>query len=142
MKCKAFANMFWCKLFSFTGVVVAEHGETLTLHTGFMFMSCQVSFHVPLLRELFLTVWTLKRFRPVVAELVSLQAVQGEKTLRALRALVRTLPGVRAGVHVQVTLAGEALATVGAGVRHLSRVSASVQQQLTRRQKRLPARGA
>lgn len=126
----------------FAGVVVAEHGEALTLHTGFMFMSCQVSFHVPLLRELFLTVWTLKRFRPVVAELMSLQAVQGEKTLWALQALVRTLPGVRAGVHVQVTLAGEALAAVGAGVRHLSRVSASVQQQLARRQKRLPARGA
>lgn len=105
-------------------------------------MSCQVSFHIPLLGEFSVTVWTLEWFHPVVAECMSLQAVHCEETLRALRAQVRTLPRVGAGVHVQVTLAGEALPAVGAGVRHLPRVRPSVQQQLPRRQKRLPASGA
>lgn len=41
-----------------------------------------------------------------------------------------------------MTLAGEALPAVGAGVRHLARVRPSVQQQLPRGQKRLPASGA
>ncbi len=105
-------------------------------------MSCQVSFQIPLLGELSLAVRTLKRFHPVVAERVSLEAVQCEEALRALRAKVRTLPRVRAHVDVQVTLAGEALPAVGAGVRHLARVRPRVQQQLPGRQERLPARGA
>lgn len=50
------------------------------------FMSCQVSFQIPLLGEFSLTVWTLKWFHPIVTERVSLQTVQCEETLRALRA--------------------------------------------------------
>lgn len=95
-----------------------------------MFMSCQVSLHVSLLGEFLLAAWTLEWFQPVVAEFVSLEAVQCEETLRALGAQVRTLARVRAVVHVEVTLAGEALPAVGAGVRHLSRVGPSVQQKL------------
>ena len=43
-----------------------------------------MSFEIPLLGEFSLAVWTLKRFHPIVAERVSLQAVQREETLRAL----------------------------------------------------------
>lgn len=73
---------------------------------------------------------------------MSPQAVQCDETLGAFRALVWTLARVRADVHVQVTLSGEALATVGTGVRRLTCVRPSVEQQLPGRQKRLPARGA
>lgn len=59
-----------------------------------------MSFHIPLLGEFLLTLWTLKWFHPVVAEFVSLQTVHREETLRALRAQVRTLPRVRAVVHI------------------------------------------
>lgn len=59
-----------------------------------------MSFQIPLLGELSLAVRTLIRFHPVVAERVSLQAVQCEEALRALRAQVRTLPRVRARVDV------------------------------------------
>lgn len=105
-------------------------------------MSCQMSFQIPLLRELPVTVWTFKRLHPIVAERVSLQTIEREESLRALGAQVRTLARVRARVHDQVALAGETLPAVGAGVRQLARVRAVVQQQLPRRQKRFPARGA
>lgn len=98
-----------------------------------------MSLHVSLLGELLLTVRTLERFQPIVAEFVSLEAVQREEALRALGAQVRTLPRVRAVVHVEVALAGEALPAVGAGVRHLPRVGPSVQQQLPGGQERLSA---
>lgn len=89
-----------------------------------------MSFQIPLLGEFSRTVRTLKWFHPVVAENVSLQAVQCEETLRALRAQVGTLPCMRAHVNVEVALAGETLPTLGAGVRRLARVCPRVQQQL------------
>lgn len=101
-----------------------------------------MSFQVPLLGEFSLAARTLERFQPIVAERVSLQAVQREEALRALGAQVRTLARVRARVHVQVTLAGEALPAAGARVRQLARVRAVVQQQLAGGQERLPTRGA
>lgn len=101
-----------------------------------------MSFQIPLLGEFSLTAGTLEGFHPVVAERVSLQAVQREEALGALAAHVRTFPRVRARVHVQVALAGETLPAVRAGVRHLARVRPGVQQQLPGGQKGLPARGA
>lgn len=101
-----------------------------------------MSFHVPLLGELFVAAGALKRFLPVVAEHVPLHAAQGEEALGAQRALVRPLACVGAHVHYQMPLGGEAFATVGAGVRHLARVGPSVKQQLPRGQKGLAAHGA
>jgi len=105
-------------------------------------MSRQVSFQIPLLGELFLTVRTLERLHPVVAERVPLQAIHRDEALRTRRAQVRPLPRVGARVHVQVALGGEALPAVRAGVRRLARVGPDVQQQLPGGQKRLPACGA
>ena len=45
-------------------------------------------------------------------------------------------------MNVQVALAGESLPAVGTGVRRLTRVRPRVQEQLPRRQKRLPTCGA
>lgn len=98
-------------------------------------MSCHMSFQISLLRKLFVTVCTLERFHPVVTECVSLQAVHSEESLGAQRADIWTFTGMRADVDDQVTLTGESFPTVGAGVRRLTRVRASVQQQLARRQK-------
>lgn len=106
------------------------------------FMSCHVSFHIPLLGEFPVTVWTLERFDPVVAERVPLETVQGKETFGALRAQVWTISRVRACVDDEVTLAGEALPTVDAGVRHLTRVRPIVQPQLPGREERLSAGGA
>lgn len=91
-----------------------------------------MSFQIPLLGEFSVTVWTLEGFDAVVAQHVSLEAVEREEALGALRAQVRTLARVGAGVDVQVTLVREPLPAVRAGVRRLARVRARVQQQLPR----------
>ncbi|PWA18268.1 hypothetical protein CCH79_00017813 [Gambusia affinis] len=91
------------------------------------------------IKEFPVTVWTLERLDPVVAERVPLETVQGKETFGALRTQVRTIPRVRARVDDEVTLAGEALPTVDAGVRHLTRVRPIVQPQLPRREERLSA---
>lgn len=89
-----------------------------------------VTLHVAPLGEVLPAVRTLEWLGAVVAQPVPLQAVQGEEALGALGAQVGPLAGVRARVHIQVTLAGETLAAADAGVRRLTRVAAGVQQQL------------
>lgn len=113
-----------------------------TSHAALLPVSGHVTLHVTPLGKLLPAVGTLEGLGTIVTQPVPLQAIQREETLGALGAQVRSLAGVRARVHVQVTLAGEALAAADAGVRRLARVAAGVQQQLARRQEGLAAGGA
>lgn len=103
-----------------------------TSRSALLLVSGHVTLHVAPLGELLPAVGTLEGLGAVVTQTVPLQAVHGEEALGALGAQVRPLTGVRARVHVQVTLAGEALAAADAGVWRLTRVAAVVQQQLAR----------
>lgn len=83
-----------------------------------------------MLGKLSVAVGAFEGFDSVVAEHVSLQTVQSDEAFGTLCAQIRPFSCVRARVHVEVTLAGEALPAMNAGVWRLTGVSPSVQHQL------------